>query len=131
MANVFLGYGNLYLQFVSEDRQSSLVKSAMIFVILIQLMKTFFFLRIKMSYSYIVTMIVRVVYDLRIFLLFYFILIVMFSSIFNIVSANNSDIYQNLNPFFANIMTTMRLSLGDFDFDLLTNPTRDDKIECA
>jgi hypothetical protein len=94
----------------------------MIVVILIQLLKTFFFLRIIGAYSYIVTMIVRVVYDLRVFLLFYAILMVMFSSIFNIVSANPADIYRNLNPFFANIMTTIRLSLGDFDFGLLESP---------
>lgn len=130
MMNIILGYFNLFLQYTSEDKQSIGCKIVMIVVILIQLLKTFFFLRIKSEYSYIVTMIVNVVSDLRVFLLFFSILIIMFSSIFNIVSANPADIYRNLNPFFANIMTTLRLSLGDFDFGLLESPSDKEQEEC-
>jgi hypothetical protein len=91
----------------------------MIMVVLICLLKTFFFMRIRMGFSYIVTMIINVVYDLQVFLLFYGILILMFSAIFDVISKNDAEEYKNLGPFIGNFMTTLRLSLGDFDFGVL------------
>ena len=98
-------------------------KVVMILVILIALLKTFFFMRIVMSFSYIVTMIINVVYDLRVFLLFFSILIVMFSAIFDVIGKSNSEEYVNIGSFFGNVMTTLRLSLGDFEFTVLTDET--------
>lgn len=83
-------------------------------------MKTFFFLRIIMSYSYIVTMIVNVVKDLRVFILFFSILMVMFSAVFDVIAKAEADEYSKITPFFGNFFLTIRLSLGDFNFDVLT-----------
>jgi hypothetical protein len=84
-------------------------------------MKTFFFMRIFMAYSYIVTMIVNVVADLKVFLLFFTILIIMFSAIFDVIAKSNADEYSKVGPFLANFFLTLRLSLGDFDFGVLTD----------
>ena len=54
-----------------------------------QLQKTFFFLRIFESLSYIVTMIFQVISDLKVFLLFYFILLVIFSFVFAVLGVGN------------------------------------------
>ena len=97
----------------------------MICVILICMIKTFFFMRIVMRFSYIVTMIINVVGDLKVFLLFFVILIVMCSMIFDVISIPNADEYAKIGYFWGNIMTTLRLSLGDFDFGVLTNENND------
>lgn len=55
------------------------------------LIKTFFFLRIFSQLSYIVTMMKNVFYDLRVFLLFYFILILMFSAVLGILRLGNYE----------------------------------------
>ena len=91
----------------------------MIFVIFICLMKTFFFMRIVKTFSYIVTMIISVVKDLKVFLLFFTILIIMFSMIFNVIAKNPAPEYTYISPLMANFLTTLRLSLGDFDFTVL------------
>ena len=51
----------------------------MTLIFLMQIHKTFFFLRIFDPVSYIVTMLYTVMADLKVFLLFYFILIFLFS----------------------------------------------------
>lgn len=76
-------------------------------------------MRVVMSFSYIVTMIVSVVYDLRVFLLFYLILMIFFSMVFNVIAMNGSKEYRLVGSLFGNFLATMRLSLGDFDFSLL------------
>ena len=116
--NISLGYYNCFLQWQGGTWELQ-AKVCFIFVILIGLIKTFFFMRIIMSFSYIVTMIIRVIVDLKVFLLFFIILIVMFSAIFDVIAKNDADEYQHLGPFMGNVMTTLRLSLGDFDFGVL------------
>ena len=54
-----------------------------------QIMKSFFFLRIFESLSYIVTMIFTVVADLQAFLLFFTLLILVFGFIFAVIGAGN------------------------------------------
>ena len=61
-------------------------------VTLFMLVKTFFFLRIFMYLSYIVTMMKVVFSDLKVFMLFYLILIKMFSIIFGILKVGNHEI---------------------------------------
>jgi len=87
---------------------------------MLSIMKTFFFLRIVMSFSTIVTMIMQCISDLKAFLVFFSILIVMFSAILDIISKNESDEYKKIGPFMGNIMCALRLSLGDFDFSVLS-----------
>lgn len=57
----------------------------MILVVLMLLIKTFFFLRVFPTLTPIVIMLSNVLYDLRIFLLFYFILILGFCQIFAVL----------------------------------------------
>jgi hypothetical protein len=115
---ILLGYYNIWLQ---HSGATLALRSRIVFIAIIYLclMKTFFFLRIVMSYSYIVTMIVNVVADLRVFLLFFAILMVMFSAVFDVIGRAQAEEYTNINPFFANLFLTIRLSLNDFDFGLL------------
>jgi uncharacterized Tic20 family protein len=94
-------------------------KIVMIIVVLVGLIKTFFFMRIVKSFSYIVTMIQSVVIDLRVFLLFFAILILKFSMIFDVIAPNEAEEYRYLSKYSANLLTTLRLSLGDFDFGVL------------
>ena len=63
MLHIFLGYLNVYFQ-LKTGTWELWSKVTMIVCILVSLMKTFFFMRIVMSFSYIVTMIINVVYDL-------------------------------------------------------------------
>lgn len=107
----------------------------MILVTLIMLLKTFFFLRIFIKLSNLVAMMSQVVHDLKVFILFYVILIWMFSLIFNILQMGNYEFsirediqdiinlkvypgqeYKYLPAWFRQCISVMRISLGDFDF---------------
>ena len=118
--HIGLGYANIYFQ-NSLGSWCLFTKSVMIVIIFIQLIKTFFFMRIFQSFSYIVTMILNVVIDLQVFLLFFAILVVMFSLVFDVLNRNESLEYMHMNYFTRNVLTTLRLSLGDFspDFALI------------
>ena len=72
-----------------EDRHRS--ELMMILVTLIMLFKTFFFLRIFIKLSNLVAMFSQVVNDLKVFILFYAILVWMFSLIFNILQMGNYE----------------------------------------
>lgn len=64
-------------------------KILMIVIVFLALIKTFFFLRLFTALSPIVTMLTNVIYDLRIFLGFYGILILMFSLHLGIIGIGN------------------------------------------
>ena len=83
-------------------------------------MQTFFFMRIVGQFSYIVTMIISVISDLKVFMIFFFTLMVMLSAVLAVIFCPTADEYEKIGPFFGGIVTTIRLSLGDFDFDILT-----------
>ena len=61
-------------------------------VVFMLLMKTFFFLRIFPSMSFLVTMLRCVIYDLRIFLTFYAIITVLFSLFIDILGIGNFNL---------------------------------------
>ena len=96
----------------------------MILTVLTSLFKTFFYMRVLESFSYIVTMVLNVVSDLKVFLCFFAVLVFMFSLIFDVIAKNDAAEYHNVPPFMGNILTTLRLALGDFDFGVLDNPDR-------
>jgi len=50
----------------------------------------------------------------------------MFSAVFDVIAKNDADEYKNLGPFMGNVMTTLRLSLGDFDFGVLESGKLDE-----
>lgn len=130
------------------DPHNLLNKILMTLLLLQQVIKTFFFLRIFDTLSYIVTMINKVIYDLRVFLLFYGILIVLFSMIFAVLGVGNPNVpgdfqdfynsqpageysdeipnqeYEKIGLFFGYIFQTLRNSLGDFDFEASKMLTR-------
>jgi len=118
--HIGLGYANIGFQ-IYLGTQCIFTKTILIIVIFIQLIKTFFFMRIFQDFSYIVTMIINVIIDLRVFLLFFTILVVMFSLVFDVLNRNESSEYMHMNYFMRNVLTTLRLSLGDFspDFALI------------
>jgi hypothetical protein len=118
LLNIGLGYWNIYNQLYSGTLEL-VTKLVLIGVLFSCLIKVFFFMRIVEKFSYIVTMILSVFVDLKTFIVFYFILILMFSLIFDIISRNPSDEYSKIGPFMGNLMATLRLSLGDFDFGVL------------
>lgn len=64
-------------------------KVFMVMIVLLLISKTFFFLRIFPTLTPIVVMIQNVIYDLRIFLMFYLILIALFCQIFAILGLGN------------------------------------------
>ena len=64
-------------------------------------------------------MINSVVLDLRVFMLFFFTLMVMLSAVLAVIFCPSADEYRKVGPFFGGIITTIRLSLGDFDFAVL------------
>ena len=120
--HISLGYINILFQLYCGT-WSIASKTVIMIVLLLQLSKTFFFMRIIMSFSYIVTMIINVIKDLRVFMIFFAILILMFSMIFDIFNRNGASEYIQLNHFVRNLLTTLRLSLGDFgpEFFLIAN----------
>lgn len=64
----------------------------MIVLIFMLLIKTFFFLRIFVALSYLVTMLRMVIIDLKIFLLFYSILSFVFSLWISILGVGNFEV---------------------------------------
>lgn len=76
-----------------EYSQAFHVKIVMTIIFLMQIYKTFFFIQIFESYSYIVTMIFNVVADLSVFILFFFIKIFIFSQIISVIGLANPNIH--------------------------------------
>lgn len=104
----------------------------MIIVLLLALVKSLFFLRIFDSLSYLVTLLRNVIYDLRIFMVFYGILMFMFSLIIGVLGVANFSTnpelakklstgvpgyeYRYVGLFFGNMIQIVRMSIGDLDF---------------
>jgi hypothetical protein len=65
-------------------------------IVILLVVKTFFFLRIFRNFTPIVIMLKNVMYDLRIFLLFYTILLFIFSLLFNVLGVGLSHIHEDL-----------------------------------
>jgi hypothetical protein len=66
-------------------------------------------------------MILQVVNDLRAFFTFYMYFIFIGALVFDLIGGNPGTEYRLVGPFFTNILFTMRISLGDFNFDLLND----------
>ena len=104
---------------------------SMCVIVLALLVKTFFFLRIFPTLTPIVVMLSEVIYDLRVFLLFYVILISFFSQIFAVLGLGNdydkkytgdsfvdpkgaAQEYKSIGLHLGEFFWTFRMSLGDF-----------------
>jgi len=133
--HVCLGYYNIFTlyQISSHDEMYNInnlfeCKVTTILQVFVSLYKMFEFLKVIKQFSYIVTMILQVMSDIRVFLLFFFVMTLFLSMIFNVISPNEAPEYRNVTKFWANFLNVMRLALGDFGFDLLSkhdNPELD------
>ena len=84
MIYVSLSLTNIYFQ-IHEGPYHIVSRTIMCMIILQIVNKTFFFLRIFPSLTPIVVMITSVIYDLRIFMLFYFIMISFFCLLYAVI----------------------------------------------
>jgi hypothetical protein len=103
------------------------------------LIKTFFYLRIIDSLSFLVSMLMQVFIDLGPFMLFYFILLVINACLLSIIDWGNYEFddndavrlvqytstgpdkeYMLINKFLARMISIVRISLGDNNFDAST-----------
>ena len=140
----------------TTDSQELYNKVLMTIIFVQQIIKSFFYLRIFKSLSFLVTMIYTVIADLQVFLLFFTILIVLFAQIFAVLGVGNpkqggenafkemiDDIesgvedagdgvpmeeYQSVGLFFGYLFYTLRIAMGDFDFDASTYLTLEENI---
>lgn len=120
MAHILFGYINIYCQYNYNPTKDIQPQAVLTVVIVLSMMKTFFFMRIIERFSYIVTMIMNVVKDLQTFMIFFTILIVKFSLILDVLGIDGAEEYQTLPPMFKSIISTLRLTLGDFEFEILS-----------
>jgi hypothetical protein len=123
LLQIILGYVSIVQQYY-QDPVELIPKTVMIITVITSLMKQFFYMRVVAKFSYIVTMMVNVIIDLSTFLVFFLILVFMFSLVFDVIAKNDAPEYHNLPPFAGNLLTTMRLALNDFDFGILANPEK-------
>jgi uncharacterized Tic20 family protein len=86
---------NCRLEETDEERKRA--NFFMIVATFIMLMKTFFFLRLFYTFSSLVTMMKKVAFDLRYFLVFYFILLWILSLVFVILELGNYTNPRNPN----------------------------------
>lgn len=131
MAFNWSGICNLFFQFTGKpDNLSSQI--TMTILLMFALVKSLFFLRIFDSLSYLVTLLRGVIYDLRIFMLFYAILMFMFSLMIGVLGLGNFSRdpelveglgntrpgieYQYIGQFIGNMVHVVRMSIGDNDF---------------
>ena len=104
----------------------------MIVATIMLMIKLFFFLRISENLTKLVIMILNVVIDLKMFLLFYTILLVMLSLILGVLGFGEKDQdyntkfppnqeYKDVPKFLRNIFIILRYSFGDFELVSVKN----------
>ena len=118
--HILFGYTNIYFQ-IYHGTWAVSSKFFIIIVVFITMFNTFEKLRVFQQFSYIVTMIREVIKDLQIFLVFFVIVIIMFSNILDVVGHSSNPEYETIGPLWGNLFATLRLSLGDFDFSQITD----------
>ena len=91
MLYIYGSLANSILQLIYGP-QEIILKVLMLLLVCLLITKTFFFLRMFETLTPIVVMITTVIYDLRIFMLFYTILILLFSQIFSVIGLGNANL---------------------------------------
>lgn len=127
---------------IIEGPEVFVSKLLMAIVVTLAIRRTFNFLRIFQAFSPIVTMLNNVIWQLRIFMTFYFILILLFSLMYGVLGVGNYNLpgkfrdtfwtegqdgkegklspdapgieYEKIGLFWGNIFQTVRISMGDF-----------------
>lgn len=133
-------YGSVSLAYVHNNYTPYIwySKILIIVIVILSIRRTFSYLRLLKSLSPIVTMLQRVIWELRVFLSFYVILILLFSMMYGVLGLGNPNIpggfreeyfdfttktlknnspgseYQKVGLLLGNFIQTVRLSMGDF-----------------
>jgi len=89
----------------------------MTFLVLIMLFKLFFFFRINKDFSIVTTMILSCLFDLRIFMSVFFVMLTFFGACFNVLGKNPQVEMKSLNPFLRNVINCLRIAFGDNEYD--------------
>lgn len=110
---------NLVLQF-THGPMNFVTKLAMISMVALLILKTFFFLRIFRNFTPIVIMLKNVIYDFRIFLLLYIILIFIISLVFNVIGVNLSHVQDDLIAYTAANESRRRRNLKMDKFEAMS-----------
>lgn len=122
----------------------------MILVVLLTTIKTFFYLRVFKNLSFIVAMLIQVIFDLKVFLILYALIVTLMGLIICVLGLGNNKIgaykefmdnlpddwgeslpgseYDYIGMFFGNIIYVLRTSMGDFDFGAIGFLTWEENI---
>lgn len=96
ISHIFGGYLSIYLQLTQKG--SCFATWLLALLIYATLFKLFSYFRVVRSFSVVTTMIRTCMYDLRIFLAYYLILLIFFSSTMTVLSGNPQAEYAKLKP---------------------------------
>ena len=126
----------VFVQRYIPDILDEFTMTLMLIYTMIMMLKTFFYLRIFKSLSFLVSMLGQVMHDLKPFMTFFLIIVWMLGLVFaltdwgNFEYSDNDDVrtiqytpagpdkeYLFLHKFFARMVFVCRISLGDFNFD--------------
>lgn len=89
IAYILLSVANVALCNLGDNPYTLANKILLIIIFLMQIVRSFNILRIFDNLSYIVVMIYQVFYDLKVFLIFYSILLIFFSLTFAVIQVEN------------------------------------------
>ena len=93
--------------------KNEIVRIIFCFLIILAFVKICFFLRIYDGMSFLVSMVQGVFLDLKYFLLFYFLVLILFNLLFQVLNTKLGDEYGKVGKFEYFLMS-FRLSTGDF-----------------
>lgn len=98
------------------NREAVYVTIAYCLILIMAVAKLFSYLRIFDNFSFLVSMLLNVFFDVRYFLIFYFIIISLFGLMFNLLkiqSNDDNDAYQGIS-YAGYYVMAYRASIGDF-----------------
>lgn len=121
------GYFNIYLQTALGPKRVA-CKCLLVGLVLGMLFKLFFFLRIDKDLSVITTMIMACFADLRVFLFFFVTLLAFFGMTLNVLGPAPAAEYRHLPPQLAHVLNCVRISVGDFNFEMLSALTPGERV---
>jgi hypothetical protein len=132
-AFIWIGALNIIFKFNIKDQADIRQITTMCLVLLLCLIRILFFLRIFNRLSYLVTLIQSVIKDLLYFMIFFCIIVGIFSLTIGVLGYHNKTVnkelwekaratsvpgeeYDQIGLFWGNIITIIRWSVGDNDF---------------
>lgn len=124
--HIFGGYLSIYLQVTQKG--SCFATWLYTMQIFATLFKLFNYFRVVRSFSVVTTMIRQCMYDLRVFLTYYFILLVFFGSMNNVLSDCPSPEYSKLPKVVATIIMLTRSAVGEHNMDQVKALPPDEQV---